>query len=906
MTTRGGLVPDHPAPSYPKDWEADVVLSDGSTVHIRPIRGADADAINDLHSRLSPDSVYLRFFSPLPRLAPAMLQRLVNVDYDDRMALVAEHSGYLIAVARYDRLDPPTEAEAAFVVEDVWQGRGVGSLLLEHLAALAREHGITRLVAHTLPHNSKMLGVFRDAGFERHSVFADGAVRVTLDIEATPASVDVSDERDRRAAIRSVARVLEPRSIAVIGASGRSGTIGHEIFRNLLAGGFNGPVYPIHPTAPHISSVRAYPTVLDVPDAVDLAVIVVPSAAVDEVVDQCGAKLVHALVIISAGFAETGPEGRARERAIVERARGFGMRVVGPNCMGVINATTYVRMNATFAPVTPPPGRVAFSSQSGALGIAILRAAADLGLGISSFVSVGNKADVSGNDLLRYWEDDDTTDVILLYLESFGNPRKFSRIARRVSRTKPIVAVKSGRTASGSRAASSHTAALMSSETAVDALFRQTGVIRVDTLEQLFDVAQVLSLQPLPRGRRVAIVSNAGGPGILAADACERNGLAVPELAPSTQEKLRAFLPPVAAVANPIDLIASASADEYRQALELLAADDGVDAILALFVPPLVTRPEDVAAAIGSVAGARATDKPIVANFLAMGARPEALSGVPTFAYPETAVQALARVVAYAEWRGRPTGAVPDLQGIDRRAAASVIESVLASREEGRWLSTVEAADLLAAYGVPFLRTIACRSATEATAAARDLSYPVAMKTADPEVVHKSDLGAVRLALRSDADVESAFEAITSAAPGAEGVIVQPMAARGVETIVGLVQDPAFGPILMFGTGGTSVELLHDQSFRIVPLTDLDARELIRSTRGSPLLFGYRGAEPVDTDALEELVLRVSLLAEERDEIAELDLNPVVVSPTGVLALDAKIRVTPRQHHPELAVRRLR
>jgi acetyl coenzyme A synthetase (ADP forming)-like protein len=835
-----------------------------------------------------------------------MLDRFVNVDYDDRMALVAEHAGHLVAVARYDRLDPPSEAEAAFVVEDSWQGRGLGTLLVEHLAAVAREHGITRLVAHTLPHNEKMLGVFRDAGFVRRSEFADGTVRVTLDIEATAASVEASDERDRTAAVRSIARVLEPRSIAVVGASTRAGTIGHEIFRNLLTGGFEGPVYPVHPTAAHISSVRAYPTVLDIPDAVDLAVVVVPAQAVLDIVDQCGAKLVHALVIISAGFAETGPDGRNLEREVVQRARVHGMRIVGPNCMGVINATKGVRMNATFAPVTPPLGRVAFSSQSGALGIAILRAAADLGLGISSFVSVGNKADVSGNDLLRYWEADTNTDVILLYLESFGNPRKFSRIARRVSRAKPIVAVKSGRTPAGSRAASSHTAALMSSETAVDALFRQTGVIRVDTLEQLFDVAQVLSLQPLPAGRRVAIVSNAGGPGILAADACEQAGLLVPELSVVTQQHLRVFLPPVATVTNPIDLIASAGADEYRQALDLLVADEGVDAVLALFVPPLVTRPEDVASAIGHVARSPDHDKPIIANFLAMGALPDSLASVPTFAYPETAVQALARVVSYAEWRERPPGEVPELDGIDRAAASTVIEGVLTADKAGRWLGPVEAVELLTAYGIPVVATVPCRSPADAMAAASQLGYPVAMKTADGDVVHKTDVGAVRLDLRSDADVERSFAVITAAVGGTAGVLVQPMAQRGVETIVGLVQDPAFGPLIMFGTGGTSVELLQDQSFRILPLTDVDARELVRSTRGSALLFGYRGGEPADTDALEHLLMRVGLLAEAHPEVAEIDLNPVLVSPAGALVVDAKVRVAPYERHPELAVRRLR
>jgi acetyl coenzyme A synthetase (ADP forming)-like protein len=535
-------------------------------------------------------------------------------------------------------------------------------------------------VAETLTDNMRMRHVFRDAGFVEQGRYESGTVRVDLDIEPTEVTIEVIQRRWQQAAARSIERILQPRSIAVIGASQKRGTIGHEIFRNLLNGGFNGPVYPVHPTAHHVASVPAYPTVSAIPDPVDLAVIVVPAHDVGGVVDECGAKGVRGLVVISAGFAEIGSAGAAAQADLVAAARGAGMRMVGPNCMGVINTASGISMNATFAPTAPTPGRLAFSSQSGGLGIAVLEEAERRGLGLSSFVSVGNKADVSSNDLLRYWQGDDGTDVILLYLESFGNPRQFARVAREVSATKPIVAVKAGRTVSGSRAASSHTAALASPDAAVDALFAQTGVVRVDTLEELFDVAQVLSDQPLPAGRRVGIVTNSGGPGILAADACEANGLLVPELAEATQAALRGFLSSAAGVRNPVDLVASGSARDYEQTMRLLLADDDIDAILVLFTPPLVTSAEDVATAVATAS--ETAGKPVIANFLSSPSAPEALTTatgrIPCFAFPESAVRALARATRYGQWREQPVGIRPELSDVRPTGARAVVEAALA------------------------------------------------------------------------------------------------------------------------------------------------------------------------------------------------------------------------------------
>jgi acetyl coenzyme A synthetase (ADP forming)-like protein len=660
--------------------DSDVLLSDGSTAHVRDITPADAPALIAFHQSLSTHSVILRFFGPHPHLSPAEVEHFTGVDGVDRVALVAERTGRLLAVARYDRTPGHDDAEVAFVVADALQGHGLGTLLLEHLVAAARANGIRRFVADTLADNHRMLAVFRQAGFARQYSRSAEVVRVVLDIAPSAEAVAAADERDARAVVASMARVLRPGSVAVVGASRRQGTIGHQLLGNLVRGAFRGQLYAVNPSAADIEGVPAFPSVSAVPDHVDLAVVAVPAAAVPEVVEDCGRKGVGALVVITAGFAETGAAGGTSEMRMTRLAHSYGMRVVGPNCFGVLNTDPQVSMNATFAPAVPVPGRVGFASQSGGLGIAILAEAAQRGMGLSSFVSMGNKADVSGNDLLLWWEQDPRTDVALLYLESFGNPRRFGRIAARVSRTKPIVAVKSGRSPSGTRGARSHTAALASPEDAVDALFHRTGVIRVDTIEELFDTAEVLAGQPLPAGARVAIVGNAGGPGVLAADACEGHGLEVPELGAETQRALRAFLPADAATANPVDLIASSGADAYEAALGILVAGDEVDAVIAIFTPPLVTRAADVAAAVVRAAD-RSRDegraKPVLAAFLGAPEARAVLAGaeppVPCFTYPESAARALAHACSYARWRSRPPGAEPQVSGVDPNEARRLV-----------------------------------------------------------------------------------------------------------------------------------------------------------------------------------------------------------------------------------------
>jgi acetyl coenzyme A synthetase (ADP forming)-like protein len=891
----------------PAQWESDVVLLDGGTVHVRPIQPDDGPALVAFHAGLSEDSVYSRFFSAKPRLSAAEVEHFTHVDHDARVALVAELGDRIVGVARYDRTTQEREAEVAFVVADEHQGRGIATLLLEHLASAARERGITRFVAETLAGNRRMLEVFRSAGFDEVARYEGGVVHVDLAIEPTERARAAIEAREHRAEARSVARLLTPRSVAVIGASRQRATVGHQVLRNLLAGGFIGPVYPVNPGAAHVASVKAYPTIMDVPDEVDLAVIAVPAAAVADVVEQCGHKGVAGLVVLSAGFGEV--EGGADAQAMLrDRAHSYGMRLVGPNCIGVVN--TAVGLNATFSPYAPIPGRIAMQSQSGALGIAVLERSARIGLGVSSFVSVGNKADVSGNDLLQYWEDDPGTDVVLLYLESFGNPRKFSRIARRVSRRKPIVAVKSGRSTAGVRAASSHTAAMASPDVAVDALFRQAGVIRVDTLDELFDMALLLGSQPLPRGRGVAIVGNSGGPGILATDACDGAGLDVPELTPATQAALRQVVDPNAAVANPIDLVASATPETYERALRLVLSDEHVDAALVICTPTFAAPPAAVATMLGRVAADQ--DKPLLGCFVAAPEispllRDEATSGrMPTFPSPEPAARALARAAAYAEWRRRPPGAVPDLDGFDADRAHALVDAFLAEAGDGGWLPAEQVDELLDAAGIPRLRAATVASPAQARRAAARMGLPVALKAAGPDLVHKSDVGGVRLDLRTGADVGDAYGDMASRlGDRMTGAIVQQMARPGVETIVGVVQDPLFGPLVMFGLGGVATELLGDRTFRILPLTDLDAADLVRSLRASPLLFGYRGSPPVDVPSLEQVLQRVARLAERVAEIAELDINPLIVSDAGAVAVDCRVRVARLSPGPPSDLRRI-
>ena len=686
----------------------------------------------------------------------------------------------------------------------------------------------------------------------------------------------------------TLAPFFEPNVIAVVGASRERNKIGSEILHNLLASGFTGEVVPVHPTAAVIQGVTAYARVSDIPATVDLAMIVVPAGQVPGAVDDCLAKGVRAICIISAGFGECSEEGREGEQALARRIRDAGCRLIGPNCMGVLNTDPRFSLNATFSPVYPPQGSVAMSTQSGALGLAILDYAKQLNIGFSSFVSVGNKADVSGNDLLQYWESDPRTSIILLYLESFGNPEKFSRIARRISRSKPIVALKSGRSAEGARAAASHTGALASSDDFVDALFHQSGVIRTDTVTELFDVATLLARQPLPRGRRVAILTNAGGPGILAADACQAHGLVSAELSDATRAKLRALLPAAAGVNNPVDMLAAAPPEHYGRALDLLLADDQVDSVVVIFIPPLVTSADEVAAAIA--ASAKRAQKPVAGVFMRSHAAPEALASVPCFTFPEPAAIALARVAAYGEWRRQTPGSVPELRDLEPAMARRIVEAAI--KRGGGWLTAVEANTLMATAGISTPRSHLATSIDGAVEAAVRLGFPVAVKAVGAALLHKTEHKAIRLNLGDKAAVRAAAcELIRSLGDRIDGLLVQRMVNEGAEMMVGAINDATFGHVIVCGSGGVLVDLLADSACRLHPVTDLDAEEMVHGLKGVRLLRGFRGAAAVDEAAFEETILRISALVGICPEIQELDLNPLKVLAGGVSALDVRVRV---------------
>jgi acetate---CoA ligase (ADP-forming) len=713
--------------------------------------------------------------------------------------------------------------------------------------------------------------------------------------------------------VASLEAILKPRSIAVIGASRRKRSIGNTLFHNLLHQEFGGVVYPVNPKAEVVAAVQAYRSILDVPGEVDLAIIITPADTVRGLMEECGQKGVRGVIVISAGFGESSPEGKAKQDELVETARRYGMRLVGPNCMGVINTDPEISMNATFSSVFPPAGVIAMSTQSGALGLAILEYARNLDIGLSTFVSIGNRADVSSNDLMEYWAKDPSTRVILLYLESFGNPRKFVRIAREVTIGKPVVAVKSGRTSAGSRAAASHTGALATAEIASEALFSQTGVIRVDTVEQLFDVANLLSRQPLPRGRRVAVLTNGGGPGIMTADACADRGLELPTLAAHTVAELRSFLSPRASLANPVDMTADGSPETYRRALEVLARDDGIDIVIVIFVPPIPVQSEAVAGAIKELAPElRRRGKTLVASF--MGARGSGIdcdseedSCVPSFAFPERAAAALAGACEYSEWLQRPKGTVPALKGINRERAREVMATALKqSPARPLWLGAPAVSDLLDSYGIRVALSRPAGTAVEAAMVAEEIGFPVAVKLLSDSITHKTEVGGVMLSRQSAAEVEEAFEQIRKKlehlgrVDEMQGVAVQQMVPDGVEVIVGLTQDPSFGPLVMFGAGGIYAEFVKDITFRIHPLTDVDVRDMVRSVKVHRLLAGWRGSRPSDIGALEDLLLRVSAMVEDLAGMSEMDLNPVKVQEQdkGYVVVDARILVSGPEDSP--------
>ena len=882
------------AEDYPAHEASDVVLRSGSTLRLRPVRPEDAAALAAFQARLPADSVYFRFFgAAAPSVETA--RAAVESDYRDRFGYVGDAAGRIIAAAHYRRSDSDRAiADVTFAVDEAFQGQGIGTRLLERLAEIARARGIATFEALAPGPRARLLDVFANCGFPIRRA-GTGGERFVVSLAPTPAYEERAADRSEKAAAASMARLFEPRSVAVVGASRERGKIGGEILHNLLRAGFQGPVYPINPAAVEIERTPCYARLGDVPGPVDLVVISVPAAAVPAALDDAAAKGVKAVVVITAGFAETGEAGRRLEGQLLEKIRDAGMRMVGPNCMGLVNTNPAVRLNATFAPVYPPEGRIALSSQSGALGLALLDYAARLNLGISTFVSVGNKADVSSNDLVQYWAEDPRTDVILLYLESFGSPGVFARIARRVARRKPIVAVKAGRSHAGARAASSHTGALAERDAVVDALFRQAGVIRTGTLEELFDVAALLAHQPVPRGRRVAIVTNAGGPGILAADACEAQGLELPALGSETAAGLRAFLPPAASVANPVDMLASAPPDHYARALRLVLADPGVDSVLVVFIPPIATDPDAIARAI--VDGSSASgEKPVLAIFMSARGAPPILRPIPSYDFPEPAAMALARATEYGRWRAAPVGVVPEFPDLRPDEARGLIDAAVA--RGGGWLEAVEADRLLTAFGVPTARLAPASDPAAAAAAARAMGLPVALKAVGPALLHKTDVGGVVVGLESADAVREAAEEMSSRIQGLTGFLVQAMVPGGVEVIVGVVRDSTFGPLVVYGSGGTLVELLADVAFRLHPLTDADAAAMLDEVRGTALLRGYRGAPKADEAALRDLLLRVSALVAHCPEVREMDLNPVKVLSQGARVLDARIRIERRPAPP--------
>lgn len=897
--------------STPTTGEKKVLLRDGGVALVRGLTTQDGPALLALHEDLSPQTLYLRFFSASRLSAKRYVSRLIRPESSDHGAVVLELQGRLVGVAAYERLEdggptPASEmgcAEVAFVVADDQHGRGIGTLLLEDLAALARSRGIHRFTAETLARNAPMLHVFRDAGFDVAFKSALDTVEVSINLTPGAQLLTAVDERERSAARASLEPFMHARSLAVVGASAREHSVGAAVLTNVLRAGFTGPIYPVNSRladqpGPHlIQGLPAFAELSKVPGPVDLVVVAVPASAVLGLVDDCRTVGAKALVVLSAGFADVGAKGALLQQRLKERAAQAGIRIVGPNCLGITALGPAGMLAATFAPGIPLPGRVGVLSQSGGLGIALLEHTRQAGIGLSSFVSVGNKADVSGNDLLCWWDEDPMTDIAVLYLESFGNPRKFARFARHVSGRKPVVAIKSGNTPVGARAARSHTAAAATPARSVAALFRQAGVINVSHVGELIDVVTMLSTQPLPDGPRLAIIGNAGGPGILAADAASECGLDVPQLSPKTQSQLSMALPGGAAVGNPVDTIASVSGSQFAAAVSLLLADPDIDAVLAVITPTPLTEPDDLSAALAEAAAG--ASKPVamtrvgsdhVTGVLATGGS----HPIPAYAFPETAVRALSRAAEYSRFRDRPTGVIPVFSDIRTDEARAVIATALRDAPDGGWMVPGHVEQLLAAYGVSSLEGRVVSSAAAAAKAAQQLGLPVAVKAVGPTLVHKSDVGGVALNLKTSADVRRAYRQMSSAI-GARmtSALIQPMAPTGIEVIAGITSHPSFGPLVMFGLGGIWADLLADQAFRLVPLTDVDAAELVGGLRTTPLLNGYRGSPKCDVGALKELLLRLAQLADDNPELAELDLNPVIVNPDGVTVLDAKARIVP-------------
>ncbi|MFJ3801726.1 GNAT family N-acetyltransferase [Streptomyces sp. NPDC090088] len=933
---------------YPSHWEADVVLRDGGTARIRPITVDDADRLVSFYEQVSDESKYYRFFAPYPRLSAKDVHRFTHHDFVDRVGLAATIGGEFIATVRYDRIGtdgmpasaPADEAEVAFLVQDAHQGRGVASALLEHIAAVARERGIRRFAAEVLPANSKMIKVFTDAGYTQQRSFEDGVVRLEFDLEPTDRSVAVQRAREQRAEARSVRRLLAPGSVAVIGVGRAPGGVGRSVLGNLRDAGFTGRLHAVNQAFPddlkEVDGVPAHRSVRDIEGPVDLAVVAVPAEHVPGVVTDCGEHGVQGLVVLASGYAESGQDGRARQRELVRHARTYGMRIIGPNAFGIINTADDVRLNASLAPEMPRPGRIGLFAQSGAIGIALLSRLHRRGggvtgtTGVSTFVSSGNRADVSGNDVIQYWYDDPDTDVVLMYLESIGNPRKFTRLARRTAAAKPLVVVQGA----GSAPQGHAVRATRLPHATVSALLRQAGVIRVDTITELVDAGLLLARQPLPAGPRVAIVGNSESLGLLTYDRCLAEGLRP---------------------ARPLDLTTGATAADFHRALAGALADDSCDAVVVTAIPTIgegTVGDAELAEALRSAAEG-VPGKPVLVVHVELGGLAEALSAagrtaprasappergdlqrpaeraptgetaadrtppatphpcsrlIPAYPAAERAVRALAEAVKYAQWRREAAepGKVPEYEDIDEKGTAALIGALL-ERGEGLTLGVEETCALLGGYGIDVHRALPAPTPEAAAGAARELGYPVALKATAPHLRHRADLGGVRLDLADEEQLRRAYAELTELFGPPEELrpVVQRMAPRGVDTVVRAVIDPAAGAVLSFGLAGAASQLLGDMAHRLVPVTDRDATSLVRSIRTAPLLFGWRGSTPVDTPALEELLLRVSRLVDDHPEVVAVTLEPVVVARHGLSVLGATVRLAPPPARDDLGPRTL-
>lgn len=889
-------------------YSTTIALRDGSSLHLRPIEPTDEDSLLSLFSRLSKQTIYLRFHHVLNNLSKEEARYLCNIDFNDTFALVGTlgegSDEQIIAVGRYVRQPGASRAQIAFTVEDKYQGLGIGTHLLNQLAYIARDKGINYFEAEVLAENKDMINVLINSGFQMNRQIEGPTYVGILNLTPTEIVEKKSFEREKVASVASLRAFLNPKSVAVIGASRTPHTIGNYVFRNLIQHNFKGIVYPVNPNAEAIAAVRAYSNILDIPGDVDLAIVIVPAEKVQQVAEDCAHKCVKGIVVLSSGFADAGEKGAERQMRLVKTARNYGMRLLGPNCMGMINTNPEINLNATFSPVFPSRGNIAFATQSGVLGSAILMFAISLNIGLSTFVSIGNRADISSNELLQYWEDDPDTDVILLYLESFGNPRKFTRIAHSITSKKPVVAMTSNWASKVARAVISHTAALATEQAATDALFRQAGILRVDTLEDLFNTGSLLANQPLPAGNRVAIISNAGGPAMLTAEACKAKGMQVPHLSITTIKALQSITPPRAIVNNPIDLSSEYSIKHYKDVLAVVLNDNNVDIAIVIYIPQIPQLSEDFTNVIREmVPEYKQKGKLLVTSFLGLsGARVELNSQekgfVPSFAFPESTANTLARVLEFSQRLKKPVGNVPKFTDINKEKAELIIKSALEKAGTTQiWLDAEAILGLFECYGINFVTLRLAKTPAEAIASATEIGYPVAVKVLG-NTTHKADVENVVLGCRTEDEVKNAYirirENMQHAGNSSRGAIIEKMIQGGIGVMVGVTQHPTFGTLIMFGMGGIYAELFKDVIFNLHPLTDIDAREMIKSVRAYQLLEGKGGTPKADIFSIEELLLRISLLVENHPQILEMDLNPVKVMPEGegYIVVDSRIMVS--------------